>query len=130
VAREPPPPGSIIQYPYVWASRGDAGETEGRKSRPACLALRLRDSEKDIHHLVLSIFLMGNNIADFDANARAIGELGAAINASVQRVIETQATALAGMAAKTELLLLIGPDDELATSIANDLTRCRSVGIA
>ena len=72
---------------------------------------------------------MGNNIADFDANARAIGELGAAINASVQRVIETQATALAAMAAKTELLLLIGPDDELAT-IANDLTRCRSVGIA
>ena len=53
MAREPPPPGSIIQYPYVWASQRDAGETEGRKSRPVCLVLRLRASAKDIHHLVL-----------------------------------------------------------------------------
>ena len=53
MGREPPPQGSIIQYPYLWVAQRDAGETEGRKSRPACLVLRIRDPERAIHHLIL-----------------------------------------------------------------------------
>ena len=67
--------------------------------------------------------LMGDGIAECDANAREIRELGGAIDAGVERVIATHAVTLAGMAAKAELLLLIGLDDDLSTSIAHDLIR-------
>jgi len=53
MARDLPPQGSIIQYPYLWARQRDAGETEGRKSRPVCLVLRIKDPERAIHHLIL-----------------------------------------------------------------------------
>lgn len=39
MAIEPPPPGSIIDYPYLWTRERDAGETEGRKPRPVCLVI-------------------------------------------------------------------------------------------
>lgn len=51
--RNPPPPGSVVQYPYLWARQRDAGETEGRKTRPVCLVLRIKDPERDFHHLFL-----------------------------------------------------------------------------
>jgi hypothetical protein len=50
---EVPPQGSVIVYPYLWASQRDAGESEGRKDRPVCLLLNIRDPAHDIHHLVL-----------------------------------------------------------------------------
>ena len=53
MASDPPPQGSVITYPYLWAAQRDAGEAEGRKSRPVCLVLRLHNAEQDFHHLVL-----------------------------------------------------------------------------
>jgi hypothetical protein len=53
MANEPPPQGAVILYPYLWASERDTGETEGRKPRPACLILRVRDPDQAIHHLFL-----------------------------------------------------------------------------
>ena len=50
---EVPPHGSVITYPYLWASQRDAGEAEGRKARPVCLVLSLHDAARDFHHLVL-----------------------------------------------------------------------------
>jgi hypothetical protein len=37
-----PEPGSIIIYPYLWARESRRGETEGRKYRPACVALHFK----------------------------------------------------------------------------------------
>jgi hypothetical protein len=48
-----PPKGSVILYPYLWAEQQKQGETEGRKTRPTCLVLSLRDPGEDIHHLML-----------------------------------------------------------------------------
>jgi hypothetical protein len=48
-----PPQGSIVAYPYLWASQRDSGESEGRKERPVCLLLKVYDRTQDIHHLVL-----------------------------------------------------------------------------
>src|SRR5262245_57710847 len=48
-----PPHGSVIAYPYLWATQHAAGEAEGRKVRPVCLILRIHDPRQDFHHLVL-----------------------------------------------------------------------------
>jgi hypothetical protein len=48
-----PPQGSIVVYPYLWASQRDGGESEGRKDRPVCLLLAIHDPAQDVHHLVL-----------------------------------------------------------------------------
>jgi hypothetical protein len=53
MTRKMPPQGSVIVYPYLWASQRDTGESEGRKERPTCLLLRIHDPTHDIHHLVL-----------------------------------------------------------------------------
>jgi hypothetical protein len=45
--------GDIVRYPYLWADQQERGEVAGRKSRPACLVLRLRDPREDVHHLML-----------------------------------------------------------------------------
>lgn len=50
---EVPPQGSVIVYPYLWASQRDTGESEGRKDRPVCLLLAIHDPTHDVHHLVL-----------------------------------------------------------------------------
>lgn len=41
MALDPPPPGAVIDYPYLWARERDAGETEGRKIRPTCVVVSL-----------------------------------------------------------------------------------------
>ncbi|HEY3889816.1 MAG TPA: hypothetical protein VGL73_14650 [Caulobacteraceae bacterium] len=51
MALEPPAPGSIIDYPYLWLREYEAGETEGRKSRPVCLVLSVLTRADE--HLVL-----------------------------------------------------------------------------
>jgi hypothetical protein len=53
MAAKVPPQGSVIAYPYLWATQHDEGETEGRKVRPSCLVLRSYDSRQKIHHLFL-----------------------------------------------------------------------------
>jgi hypothetical protein len=52
MALEPPPQGSIIDYPYLWLREHEAGETEGRKSRPVCLVLSVL-TRADEHLVVL-----------------------------------------------------------------------------
>jgi hypothetical protein len=53
MGRDLPPQGTVITYPYLWASQRNAGETEGRKDRPVCMVLRIRDPGSGHHHLVL-----------------------------------------------------------------------------
>jgi hypothetical protein len=43
--------GSVIAYPYLWASQRDHGEREGRKDRPVCLLVAVH--VQDVHHLML-----------------------------------------------------------------------------
>jgi hypothetical protein len=50
---ELPAQGSVIHYPYLWASQRETGESEGRKDRPVCLLLAVHDPAQDVHHLVL-----------------------------------------------------------------------------
>lgn len=47
----PPPTGSVIRYPYLWVRQAASGETEGRKDRPCCLAIRVE--REGLHHLIL-----------------------------------------------------------------------------
>ncbi len=53
MATDLPPQGSVVAYPYLWRSQRASGETEGRKRRPVCLVLRMRNEETGLHHLVL-----------------------------------------------------------------------------
>jgi len=48
-----PPKGAVIPYPYLWAREFEKGEAQGRKSRPVCLVLKVRDKRENIHHLLL-----------------------------------------------------------------------------
>ena len=48
-----PPTGAIIEYPYLWASQANAGETEGRKDRPVCVTLSVFEEATNAHHLLL-----------------------------------------------------------------------------
>ena len=50
---DPPQQASVIEYPYLWLRQDQAGETEGRKSRPVCLALSVRSGATQEHHLLL-----------------------------------------------------------------------------
>ncbi|MGL4489025.1 MAG: hypothetical protein ACRCU5_06230 [Rhizobiaceae bacterium] len=38
--------GDVFQYPFLWRRESEKGETEGRKSRPACLAIALEAKGK------------------------------------------------------------------------------------
>ncbi|MBO9198332.1 hypothetical protein J5277_29850 [Rhizobium sp. 16-449-1b] len=46
-------PGQFIAYPYLWAWQNDRGETEGRKSRPACVVISVRNAKDGLPHLAL-----------------------------------------------------------------------------
>ncbi|WP_027155427.1 hypothetical protein [Mesorhizobium sp. WSM2561] len=39
---------SVIRYPYLWAREAASGETEGRKSRPVVVGVRLARAEGDL----------------------------------------------------------------------------------
>jgi hypothetical protein len=45
--------GSIVHYPYLWRWQKDRGETEGRKQRPVCVVIAVRDPRDDATHLAL-----------------------------------------------------------------------------
>jgi hypothetical protein len=42
---EPPQAGEVFRYPYLWRRQDQAGETEGRKRRPSCVAAVATESE-------------------------------------------------------------------------------------
>jgi hypothetical protein len=44
--------GDVIQYHYLWRREADKGETEGRKSRPACLVIALESQGKTYLYLL------------------------------------------------------------------------------
>jgi hypothetical protein len=46
-------PGQIIAYPYLWAWQNERGETEGRRSRPACVVIAVRGDADGLTHLSL-----------------------------------------------------------------------------
>jgi len=48
-------PGAIVQYPYLWKWQQERGETEGRKDRPVCVVLAVRDSDGLTHLALLAI---------------------------------------------------------------------------
>ena len=53
---QPPPPGSIIRYAYLWADEHEAGREEGRKDRPALvLALAVSTEAHETQMLVLAV---------------------------------------------------------------------------
>jgi hypothetical protein len=45
--------GAIIQYPYLWRWQRQRGETEGRKERPVCVVIAVRNPRDDLTHLAL-----------------------------------------------------------------------------
>lgn len=46
-----PTAGDVIHYPYLWQREDIAGETEGRKNRPVCVAVLL--PVKEVHFIYL-----------------------------------------------------------------------------
>lgn len=46
-------PGQVIAYSYLWAWQHERGETEGRKTRPACVVVAVRGENDGITHLAL-----------------------------------------------------------------------------
>ena len=46
-------PGAIISYPYLWRWQRERGETEGRKERPPCVAIAVRNPRDGLTHLAL-----------------------------------------------------------------------------
>ena len=40
--------GTVIRYPYLWAREALKGETEGRKSRPAAVGVRVARPDGDV----------------------------------------------------------------------------------
>lgn len=36
--------GEVISYPYLWAWQQQRGETEGRKRRPVCVVVAIRNA--------------------------------------------------------------------------------------
>jgi len=47
------PPGTVIAYDYLWRWQRDRGEMEGRKERPACVAISVLHPRTNLTHLVL-----------------------------------------------------------------------------
>lgn len=48
--------GDIVFYPYLWRREADRGETEGRKARPACVAIMMEMKGKSfIYFLAITI---------------------------------------------------------------------------
>ncbi|WP_300073935.1 hypothetical protein [uncultured Ruegeria sp.] len=45
MANDFPTVGQVFDYHYLWKWQADAGETEGRKKRPSCMALVMMNAE-------------------------------------------------------------------------------------
>ena len=55
---------SIIIYPYLWEHQASKGETEGRKKRPAAVAMRLLQND------LLILWPITKNLAKIDLQSR------------------------------------------------------------
>ncbi|MEO1602581.1 MAG: hypothetical protein AAFU49_19375, partial [Pseudomonadota bacterium] len=44
VTADVPKPGQVIDYHYLWKWQADRGETEGRKKRPACVVVVVKNT--------------------------------------------------------------------------------------
>jgi hypothetical protein len=49
------PSGAVIEYPYLWRWQRARGETEGRKTRPVCVAISVRSQDGFTHLALLAI---------------------------------------------------------------------------
>jgi len=49
------PSGTVIEYPYLWRWQRARGETEGRKTRPVCVAISVRGLGGFTHLALLAI---------------------------------------------------------------------------
>ena len=47
--------GDVWRYPYLWARKTKRGETEGRKNRPAVIAVTLTPEDGDATVFLLAI---------------------------------------------------------------------------
>lgn len=45
----------VLDYPYLWLRQRRAGETEGRKPRPVCVAIAVKSAEGETHLALLPI---------------------------------------------------------------------------
>jgi len=50
-----PTSGDIFEYPYLWKREADAGETEGRKMRPAAFVVVIPDKRGDTNLFITPI---------------------------------------------------------------------------
>lgn len=50
-----PQPGDVFRYAYLWKRQQQDGETEGRKSRPACIAVTMATAEGDTVLFILPL---------------------------------------------------------------------------
>jgi hypothetical protein len=55
VTSDEPAAGDVIRYPYLWRWQSTRGESEGRKDRPTCLVLAVRDKVRKTHLVLLAI---------------------------------------------------------------------------
>ncbi len=60
---DPPVPGTVFRYSYVWSSEANAGRTDGRKDRPATI-LSVAIREKDGRSVVLALPITHSPPAD------------------------------------------------------------------
>jgi len=49
------PSGTVMEYPYLWKWQRARGETEGRKTRPVCVAISVRGPDGFTHLALLAI---------------------------------------------------------------------------
>ena len=52
---DPPPPGSVLRYAYLWADENAAGREEGRKDRPAVVLVTVVRAAGDVQILGLAV---------------------------------------------------------------------------
>ncbi|ACL59975.1 hypothetical protein [Methylobacterium nodulans] len=45
--------GHVVEYSYLWKWQAELDRTEGEKDRPACVAMMIKDSVRNLTHLVI-----------------------------------------------------------------------------
>jgi hypothetical protein len=50
-----PAPGEVFRYPFLWKREQIAGETEGRKKRPVCIAVTVANHDGETVAFILPI---------------------------------------------------------------------------
>ncbi|WP_255469627.1 hypothetical protein [Paracoccus sp. FO-3] len=50
-----PKPGEVFRYPFLWKRQEEAGESEGRKTRPVCIAVTATNRDGETVVFILPI---------------------------------------------------------------------------